>query len=248
VSTDSTTTGGVVIKLATRAPIHDAITAEETTAVALPTLTHGAIAQINQEHRLARSAVESAVQHAIRCGELLLTQKRGVEHGNFKAWIATNCEFSYSTAARYMKAAGQKSHAVDFSAIRHLFPSGRKQRRESAVVTVKPASVCPKANKVEAGDPTAPTGSTSPLHRAANSESAASDAQPVVPAEPMTLERAIEIVSSSTVKKYLASELRDAELHELKCQNALHRAKQKVAHLAAALIKVAIELKAKEGA
>ena len=41
---------------------------------------------VNEAHRLARSCAENAVQHAIRCGELLLAKKaelesRGKDHG-----------------------------------------------------------------------------------------------------------------------------------------------------------------------
>ena len=84
------------------------------------------ISNINEQHRLARSCAETAVRHAIRCGELLLEQKGRVEHGEFGKWIATHCEFEYSTAARYMKAACQNSTGVEISSLSSLFSSGRK--------------------------------------------------------------------------------------------------------------------------
>jgi len=71
-------------------------------------------AQINEAHRLARQHAESAVQYAIRCGELLAAKKAELKHGEFKPWIAANCEFSYQSAHAYMKAAQQKSRGLDF--------------------------------------------------------------------------------------------------------------------------------------
>jgi Protein of unknown function (DUF3102) len=87
----------------------------------LPTLPIEA--QINEEHRLARSAASSAVQHAIHCGELLAEQKMKVGHGQFGYWIKIHCEFSQATANNYMRAA-KNPNALGIS-IRHLFPSGR---------------------------------------------------------------------------------------------------------------------------
>jgi hypothetical protein len=90
---------------------------------------------VNAEHALAQSHAEQAIKHAIRCGELLQAKKAELPHGEFGAWIAANCTFKRSTAARYMKAA-QSSTAVEISSLSHLFPSGR-QRREAK----KPASL-----------------------------------------------------------------------------------------------------------
>lgn len=86
-------------------------------------------AQINEAHRLARQHAESAVQYAIRCGELLMQQKSKLRHGEFQAWIEANCEFAYATAARYMKAAAQKSTPVDFSTLSELYGNEAKESR-----------------------------------------------------------------------------------------------------------------------
>lgn len=77
--------------------------------------------RINEEHRLARESAESAIAHAIRCGELLIEQKPRCGHGNFQAWIGANCEFAYETAKRYMKAAIQKGTGVPFSTLSELY-------------------------------------------------------------------------------------------------------------------------------
>ena len=93
-------------------------------------MTSPAAVAINAEHRLARVSAESAIQHAIRAGRLLMEQKVSLRHGEFLDWVSANCEFKYATANRYIRAAREKSHAVELSALRHLFPSGRLSARE----------------------------------------------------------------------------------------------------------------------
>jgi hypothetical protein len=96
---------------------------------------------INQEHALARSHADSAIRHAIRCGELLTAKKRELAHGNFTPWVTANCEFQYSTAARYMKAAKQSSTGVEISTLSEVFASGRTRRQ------------LPKADAGDSADP-----------------------------------------------------------------------------------------------
>jgi hypothetical protein len=79
---------------------------------------------INREHNLARNYAETAIKHAVRCGELLTAKKAELPHGSFQAWVAANCEFKYSTAARYMKAAAQISTGVEISTLSEVFGSG----------------------------------------------------------------------------------------------------------------------------
>lgn len=86
----------------------------------------GGAEEINQEHRLARSKAESAVQHAIRCGELLMRQKAELKHGEFKPWIETNCEFSYQSARVYMNATRQKDRGLSFSSLAQALGYGEE--------------------------------------------------------------------------------------------------------------------------
>ncbi len=74
--------------------------------------------EINEAHRLARSFAETAVEHAIRCGQLLLEKKAAMRHGEWIPWIEANCEFDRFSAAKYMKAANVASTA-------HLDSDGR---------------------------------------------------------------------------------------------------------------------------
>lgn len=75
--------------------------------------------RINEEHRLARESAESAIAHAIRCGELLMQQKAELRHGEFGTWVEKNCEFSLRHAQRYMEVAKMKSDTrVAFESLR----------------------------------------------------------------------------------------------------------------------------------
>jgi hypothetical protein len=91
-----------------------------TTAAVIPLRV---IQEINETHQLVRSSAENVVKYAIKCGELLLEQKKCLQHGEFGKWIATNCVFSQATANIYMKAAGNPNALGN--SLRHLFPSGR---------------------------------------------------------------------------------------------------------------------------
>ena len=87
-----------------------------------------AVNDINEAHRLARQHAESAVQYAIRCGELLAAKKAELPHGDFGAWVQANCEFSYSSARAYMQAAAkQTDSALAFSSLREALEHGKPE-------------------------------------------------------------------------------------------------------------------------
>lgn len=50
--------------------------------------------QINAEHHAAEKAAESAVEHAIRCGNLLLDARGRVPHGEWEEWLKENFDGS----------------------------------------------------------------------------------------------------------------------------------------------------------
>jgi Protein of unknown function (DUF3102) len=66
--------------------------------------------EINTEHGHVEKHKHSTIQHAIRCGELLLEMKQRVGHGNWLAWVEEHFEASERTARNYMEIA--KSAAV----------------------------------------------------------------------------------------------------------------------------------------
>lgn len=91
---------------------------------------------INREHRLARQSAESAVEHAIRCGQMLADVKAALPHGQFGRWVAEHCEFSGRAARAYMRAAARQSgNALPFSTLREALgwdaPEEPKQHAES---------------------------------------------------------------------------------------------------------------------
>jgi len=61
--------------------------------------------EINHEHDLFQQSMQTGLEHAIRCGELLIEAKGWTEYGEFQGWIENNCSFAYRTAAQYMKLA-----------------------------------------------------------------------------------------------------------------------------------------------
>jgi hypothetical protein len=104
----------------------NAVIVTTTTETATNIITTITIAdRINEQYRLAEQSKATAVQHAIRCGQLLLEQQDALNHGEFMPWVKKDCKFEYSTAARYMKAARQISTGVEISSLSALFPSGR---------------------------------------------------------------------------------------------------------------------------
>jgi hypothetical protein len=66
--------------------------------------------EINTEHTRVETHKRTMIQHAIRCGELLLEMKQRVGHGHWLAWVEEHFEASERTARNYMEIA--KSAAV----------------------------------------------------------------------------------------------------------------------------------------
>jgi hypothetical protein len=83
--------------------------------------------RIVEQHQLAEQHKEQAVDHAIRCGELLIQQRDSMGYGGFRNWISVNCpQIGQSTATRYMKAAEHfATTGSKPSSLRWTFPSGR---------------------------------------------------------------------------------------------------------------------------
>jgi hypothetical protein len=62
-------------------------------------------AEINAEHAAAERALTDSLQHARRCGELLIEAKKSCMHGDWQGWVERNVAGSYRTAAAYMRIA-----------------------------------------------------------------------------------------------------------------------------------------------
>lgn len=61
--------------------------------------------RINHHHRAATAAAQTAIEHAIRCGELLAEAKQQLPHGAFLQWLREHCEVKERQAQNYMRVA-----------------------------------------------------------------------------------------------------------------------------------------------
>ena len=63
----------------------------------------GRLNEIKRLHEEVTSALRTSLANAIKIGELLMQQKKELNHGEFGDWIKTNLPFSWQTANSYMK-------------------------------------------------------------------------------------------------------------------------------------------------
>ncbi len=103
-------------------------------------------AKINAEHRACEAAAVSAVEHAVRAGELLAEVKQGLKHGGWLKWLEANFEGSARHAQRYMKLASQK-HRLNATRVSHSSINGAL--RELQAVEAKEKSAEKHAARVE---------------------------------------------------------------------------------------------------
>ena len=61
--------------------------------------------EIDQAHGRAVAAAATAIEHARRCGELLMQAKARIGHGGFLAWLESNCIVKERQARNYMRLA-----------------------------------------------------------------------------------------------------------------------------------------------
>lgn len=84
-----------------------------TTAITLPPLSLAATV-INNHHKQVIEHGKGMLREAKAAGEELLWVKKYLKHGEFKPWIAKNCNFKYVTASYYMRVA-QKFNGLNLS-------------------------------------------------------------------------------------------------------------------------------------
>lgn len=65
-------------------------------------------ADINDEHRNCERAVNAAVDHALKAGELLIEAKSRCPHGTWQTWLEESFEGSLRTAQAYMRVASNR--------------------------------------------------------------------------------------------------------------------------------------------
>jgi len=100
-------------------------------------------AEINAEHRACEAAAATAIEHAIRCGELLLAAKQSKEHGGWMRWLAANFEGSQDLANKYMRVARNSERVINLTnegrpislrgALEEIKTADRETRRQAAL-------------------------------------------------------------------------------------------------------------------
>lgn len=118
--------------------------------------------QINEAHRLAKKSAETAINYAIRCGQLLEQAKGEVPRGTFDAWVDRHCDFGRSMAYNYLRAA-KSSNALDgYTSLRQALSLGTKPKErpekdspEGAVPVLKDPEPVPESTGETATEPPA---------------------------------------------------------------------------------------------
>lgn len=190
------------------------------------------VREINAEHGHVETYKHNTIQHAIRCGELLLEMKQRVGHGNWLAWVQEHFEASERTARNYMEIA--KSAAVaDLrddttmrSALRALASPSRSKEPRAAQTRKMIATARIPAQDSEgvpgsevAQTPRASLGKTNRVVWAS------------IPARLTTIERALGEASGEELDDHIAAEAL------YKASREAHQAATDLEHLAAALHK-----------
>jgi hypothetical protein len=91
--------------------------------------------EINAAHRACTADLMSGLNHARRCGQLLLKAKASVKHGEWLSWIQDNCQFSERTAQYYLRV------VKNWEAIEKTEPAGSVLSFRKARQIAKPVSV-----------------------------------------------------------------------------------------------------------
>ena len=77
-----------------------------------PEATADLVEQINAEHKACLDSANDALDHAMRCGELLIEAKQQCHHGEWSLWLADSFTGSDSTARAYMRI-GRNREAIE---------------------------------------------------------------------------------------------------------------------------------------
>lgn len=74
--------------------------------------------EIREEHEACEHDAQSAVERAIRCGEMLSEAKEKAGHGNWLPWLEANFPSSERTARGYMAMAANRQRVADIGSVR----------------------------------------------------------------------------------------------------------------------------------
>lgn len=86
-------------------------------AITLPSLAE----QINIEHAAAEKHARTALDHALRAGDLLIQVKSQIGHGEWISWLEARCSVSPRSAQRYMRLAlNREALEAKYDTVSHL--------------------------------------------------------------------------------------------------------------------------------
>lgn len=113
------------------------------------------IAEINKLHGDILKSFGTALEKAIRIGELLTKQKEDLKHGEFTAWVNNNLPFTDRTARNYMRVYGERDRlktetVSDLSSAYQLLIEDKSQSKE--IVEVLFCGNCDKLVRMEDAD------------------------------------------------------------------------------------------------
>jgi hypothetical protein len=63
------------------------------------------LAALNAEHGRAIRSARTTIDHATRCGEMLIEAKARIQHGQWETWLEDHTQVSLRTSQRYMRLA-----------------------------------------------------------------------------------------------------------------------------------------------
>jgi hypothetical protein len=121
---------------------------------------------IHMEHDRAIRSAKTTIDHATRCGNMLLAAKEKVQHGEWEKWVDANTTLSSRNAQRYMRIASKASsmtlleggmgiaealEMISTPTTLKVDPSGKpKISRDAASVTIEAEVVEPMLEKESA--------------------------------------------------------------------------------------------------
>lgn len=112
---------------------------------------------INDAHEKAASDARSAIEWAVKCGEMLSIVKQALPRGEFDGWVSERCDFKRATAYAYIKVSKSSNTARRFTSIRQALGYESHKPKPSESLTG-----APKAGAVESPPTPAPAAPVAP--------------------------------------------------------------------------------------
>lgn len=156
---------------------------------------------IRTQHIACEKAMGESLKHAMIAGAALLEAKKEIAHGQFLAWVETNCDFSFRTAQQYMQLAKNKGQISNAQRAAHL------SQRDAAALISKPRAKPDRAKPENTFSVPAPSRTTSdavsiaiPTHGRSIEPSAATPVKPVAARARTVIEKMTKDIEATADK------------------------------------------------